>query len=194
MIEVAVPGSKSITQRALITSALGQGTSVITSALDSEDTKLLTDALRQFGVSIEKGPDAWTIHGTGGNLQAPAKEIFMGNNGTGIRFLMSFAGLARGSVLLTGSRRMEERPAGPLLEALNTLGVRAESIKGTGCPPVRITSAGIKGGSIRLSASISSQFLSSLLLAAPYARAPVSISLDGPWLEFNGYFDYTRVL
>ncbi len=189
-IEIELPGSKSITQRALVTSALAQGPSTLISPLDSEDTQLLRDALRAFGIKIDDSAPNWTVSGMPDRLVAPSKEIFMGNNGTGIRFMMSFAALAQGTTVLTGKKRMEERPAGPLLEALKQLGVRAESIKGTGCPPVKIESAGLKGGSVRLSASISSQFLSSLLLVAPYASSPVTISLDGK-LVSRPYVDIT---
>jgi len=190
-IKIEVPGSKSITQRALITSALAKGTSTLTSPLDSEDTQLLTDALKAFGVLIEKRRCGWQVIGTGGKLTCPGKEIFMGNNGTGIRFMMSFAALASPcSTLLTGKKRMEERPAEPLLKALRQLGVDARSVKGTGCPPVRINSKGIGGRRVRLSASISSQFLSSLLLVAPYAQAPLTIKLDGK-LVSRPYVDIT---
>ena len=102
-IKIEVPGSKSITQRALITSALAHGTSTLSSPLDSEDTQLLTAALKAFGVSIDKGESGWQVIGTEGKLTCPGKEIFMGNNGTGIRFMMSFAALASScSTLLTG--------------------------------------------------------------------------------------------
>ncbi len=190
-VEVTVPGSKSITQRALVTSALATGESVIEAALDSEDTRLLRNGLRMLGAEIEDGSDSWTIQGTAGRLREPAGEIFMGNNGTGMRFLMSIAALAEGTTILTGSTRMEERPAEPLLKALRDLGVDAFSIKGTGCPPVRIKSQGIAGGQVRLSASISSQFLSSLLLAAPCAASPITIILDGR-LVSRPYIDITK--
>ncbi len=190
-IEITVPGSKSITQRALVTAALAKGESCLSSALDSEDTRLLRNGLRQFGVAIDDSSDPWTIHGTAGRLKEPSNEIFMGNNGTGIRFLISVAALVRGTSILSGSKRMEERPAGPLLEALSQLGVEAVSIKGTGCPPVKITSNGLSGGKVRLSASISSQFLSSILLVAPCAAEPLSIVLDGK-LVSRPYVDITK--
>ncbi len=190
-VEVTVPGSKSITQRALVTSALAREESVLESALDSDDTRLLRKGLRMLGVEIDDSSDTWTIKGTGGRLRQPEKEIFMGNNGTGMRFLMSVAALVQGTTILTGSSRMEERPAAPLLKALNELGVEAVSIRGTGCPPVRITSRGISGGTVHLSASISSQFLSSLLLVSPCASGPVSIILDGK-LVSRPYVDITR--
>ncbi len=190
-IEVTVPGSKSITQRALVTSSLAVGDSILESPLDSDDTRLLRNALRMLGVEIQDDSEAWTIHGTAGRLRQPEREIFMGNNGTGMRFLMSLAALVHGTTILTGSSRMEERPAGPLLAALNELGVEAVSIKGTNCPPVRITSRGLSGGTVHLSASISSQFLSSLLLASPCASRSVTIILDGK-LVSRPYVDITR--
>jgi len=189
-IEFELPGSKSITQRALITSALACGDSRLVSPLDSEDTRLLRNALRAFGVKIDDTKETWHITGNNDRIFAPTDEIFMGNNGTGIRFMMSFAALARGVTVLTGNKRMEERPAAPLLEALKQLGVKAESIKGTGCPPVRIESSGLKGGEVTLSASISSQFLSSLLLVAPYASSPITVALDGK-LVSRPYVDVT---
>ncbi len=189
-VEITVPGSKSITQRALVIAALAKGESTLSSALDSDDTKLLRNGLRQFGVEILDSTQTWTIQGTEGKLKPPVDEIYMGNNGTGIRFLISMAALANGTTILTGSKRMEERPAAPLLNALVELGVTAFSIQETGCPPVRITSSGLRGGPVHLSASISSQFLSSLLLTAPYASGPVSIFLDGP-LVSRPYVDIT---
>lgn len=190
IFEIQLPGSKSITQRALITASLAQGTSTLISPLDSEDTQLLRDALRNFGVSITQDGQEWSVKGVAGRPECPGTEIFMGNNGTGIRFMMSFAALADCTTVLTGKKRMEERPAAPLLQALKQLGVQAESIKGTGCPPVRITSSGLGGGKVQLSASISSQFLSSLLLVAPYASSPVTIELDGK-LVSRPYVDIT---
>ncbi len=174
-----VPGSKSITQRALITSALATGDSRLYHPLDSEDTRLLRKALRNFGINIDDSKSIWEIKGSNGKITCPNNEIFMGNNGTGIRFLISVSALCNGSTVLTGNSRMMERPAGPLLDALKQLGVNAFSINNTGCPPVKIISEGLRGGSVNLSASISSQFLSSLLLVAPYAKDPITITLDG---------------
>lgn len=189
--QVSVPGSKSITQRALVTTALANGLSKLHSALDSQDTRLLRDALRQMGIDIKDNrPDLWIINGIDGKLKAPDREIYMGNNGTGIRFLISLAALIEGTTILAGNKRMEERPAGPLLSALQNLGVEAVSINGTGCPPLKISSKGLKGGEVKLSASVSSQFLSSLLLASPYAKTPIKIILDGK-LVSRPYVDIT---
>ncbi len=188
--EIELPGSKSITQRALVTSALAKGTSHLLSPLDSEDTRLLREAIRAFGIKMEDDSSSWLVHGNGGKVKCPEHEIFMGNNGTGIRFMMSFGALCKGTTILGGVKRMEERPAEPLLAGLRQLGVDAKSIKGTGCPPVWINSPGLRGGRVLLSASISSQFLSSLLLVAPYASSPVTIELDGK-LVSRPYVDIT---
>ncbi len=190
-IKVRVPGSKSITQRALVASALAEGESLLKGPLHSEDTRMLRSALEAMGVSIIDQGDDLKIRGTAGKLNAPgAKEIFMGNNGTGIRFMVAVAGLARGVTVLTGTDRMGERPVQPMLDSLSQWEVKAESVKGTGCPPVRIESDGIAGGEATLAASKSSQFLSAMLLVAPYASMPAVIKLDGP-LVSRPYVDIT---
>ncbi|NDY42802.1 3-phosphoshikimate 1-carboxyvinyltransferase, partial [Dissulfurirhabdus thermomarina] len=133
------------------------------------------------------------VRGRGCRVAAPAGELYLGNNGTGIRFLASVAALAPAAVRLTGTPRMAQRPIGPLLEALRGWGVRAESLHGTGCPPVEVHGGGIEGGETRLDASKSSQFLSSLLLAAPCARRPAEIVLSGP-LVSRPYVDLTTAV
>lgn len=188
--EIRVPGSKSITQRALITAALAGGRSRLVDPLDSEDTRLLRDALTALGIKIKGLGDVWVVEGTGGKIIPCDRELYLGNNGTGIRFLASVAALGEGVYRLAGSKRMEERPIGPLLEALNAWGAEARSINNTGCPPIEIKARGLEGGSARLSAAQSSQFLSSLLLVGPYARTPAIIELAGP-LVSRPYVDIT---
>ena len=188
---IEVPGSKSITQRALVAAALADGVSTLRTPLDSEDTRLLRDALSMMGAGIDDSNGSrWNVRGTGGSLAAPGTEIFMGNNGTGIRFMVSVAALADGETILTGTDRMSERPVGQLLDALEGWGVSCESIKGSGCPPVRIAGGGMSGGMTHLVAEKSSQFLSSLLLAAPYADATARIALRGG-LVSRPYVDIT---
>ena len=190
-IKVRVPGSKSITQRALVAAALAEGESLLKGPLHSEDTRMLRSALEAMGVSIIDQGNDLKVRGTAGKLNAAgAKEIFMGNNGTGIRFMVAVAGLARGVTVLTGTERMGERPVQPMLDSLSQWGVKAESVKGTGCPPVRIESDGIAGGETTLAASKSSQFLSAMLLVAPYASKLAVIQLDGP-LVSRPYVDIT---
>lgn len=188
---INVPGSKSITQRALVAAALGRGRSRLHTPLDSEDTRLLRNALSLMGAEInDSDSNVWEIDGTSGMLIAPETEIFMGNNGTGIRFMVSVAALADGTTTLTGTERMSERPVEQLLNALEEWGVSSRSLKDNGCPPVKIMGRGISGGRTHLVAEKSSQFLSSLLLAAPYAASPAEIALKGG-LVSRPYVDIT---
>ena len=122
---VRVPGSKSITNRALICAVLVQGESYIHNASDSDDTALMINGLNQLGVLVRKQNDMLIVHGTGGKLYAPKFPIPTGNAGTTLRFLISLAALAQGKVIFEGAERMAERPITELLEALRMLGVRA---------------------------------------------------------------------
>ena len=176
---VTVPGSKSYTQRALIAAALADGRSVIRGALISEDTRYLIGALRQMGAAIEREASTLSVDGMNGRPVAPSERIVMGNNGTGLRLLTSMAALCAGTVIIDGSARMRQRPIQPPIDALCMLGVDAECLHGNGCPPVRIKAEGIAGGETVLDAELSSQYLSSLLLAAPYATDDVIIGLQG---------------
>ena len=198
-IIVQVPGSKSITQRALVCAALAGGQSVLEAPLRSEDPILLKEALAKLGVKTEETPDSWLVHGTGGELVVGpgVHSIFMGNNGTGIRFLAALACLAKGQELdiqtieITGTKRMAQRPIEPLLQALRTLGAHIESRDHTGCPPVVLQPKGVlTGGKAQVDASSSSQYLSALLLIAPYTDQPTEILLKGP-LASSPYLSMT---
>lgn len=177
--DVTVPGSKSITQRALIAAALADGTSTLVGPLASEDTAYTSGALEAMGIKVEHGDDKWLVHGCGGRIQTPDKDIFLGNNGTATRFLTSFVGLGEGEFVIAGGRRMEERPIDPLLTALAGWGVDIVSIKGTGCPPLRAQANGIAGGETTLPEGKSSQYLSSLLLVAPYTKDKAILNVAG---------------
>ncbi len=179
---VRLPGSKSITNRALLLAALADGPSRLIAPLHSEDTFYMVEALRALGVSIEKTPDGdFDVTGRGGWFDAPDRPLFVGNSGTTVRFLTAAACLApTGSdVVLDGIARMRERPIRDLVGALLTLGVEAECINGHGCPPVRVRGGGMPGGSCRLRGDVSSQFLTALLQAAPYASSDVEIVIVG---------------
>ncbi len=181
---VAVPGSKSLTQRALIAAALGDGTSKLIGSLASEDTSYTSKALEQMGVLVNRDNDeVWTVEGSGGILATPAKEIFLGNNGTATRFLTSVAALGNGEFSIDGEERMRERPIAPLMEALQGWGVDIVSVQGTGCPPLRLNSKGLAGGATILPEGKSSQYLSSLLLVAPYAAQAASLTVKGEVLS-----------
>jgi 3-phosphoshikimate 1-carboxyvinyltransferase len=125
----------------------------------------------------------WKITGCSGRIMPPRRKIFLGNNGTATRFLTSVAALGNGVFTITGEPRMEERPIGPLIEALSGWGVSIRSIKGTGCPPLEIRAEGLRGGGTTLPEGKSSQYLSSLLLVAPYAAHQATLSVVGEVLS-----------
>jgi 3-phosphoshikimate 1-carboxyvinyltransferase len=175
------PGSKSITNRALVCAALADGVSTLTGALDSEDTRVMVDGLGNFGIEVESR-DAGRIlvvHGAGGKIPALEAELFCGNSGTTIRFLTAMATLGHGSFRLDGVERMRERPIGDLLAALNQLGGNSASEKGNKCPPVVVHANGLPGGTATVRGDISSQYLSGVLMTAPCARSTVHLVIDG---------------
>ena len=174
------PGSKSITNRALVIAAAVEGESLLTGALDSEDTQMMMGALRKMGVQLEHDPATAVIRvqGNGGTFKGPQAggksgskngpvELFCGNSGTTIRFLTAMCANARGLFRLDGVERMRQRPLGDLLNGLRQLGVRVEAELGNDCPPVLVHAEGIPGGRAVIPGNISSQFLSGLLMAVP---------------------------
>jgi len=187
---VSPPGSKSITNRALLLAGLAKGKSRLTGALKSADTKHMANALRAMGVKVEE-PDETSFVVTGsGRLEAPSGPLFLGNAGTATRFLTAAAASVDGTVIVDGDEHMRKRPIGPLVEALQRLGIRAEAP--TGCPPVTITGNGRFGsGRIEIDAGLSSQYVSALLMAAPLAPAPVTIALTGTEIGARGYIRLT---
>lgn len=181
---IAVPGSKSLTQRALIAAALAKGESTLIGPLASEDTGYTIAALRAMSIDIDdRDGDKWRVRGGGGLIRVPAGDIDLGNNGTATRFLTSVAALGHGRFHITGDRRMSERPIAPLMKALQGWGVRITSDAGNGCPPLTIEADGLTGGRTVLPAGKSSQYLSSLLLVAPYAAKPAELEVQGDVLS-----------
>jgi 3-phosphoshikimate 1-carboxyvinyltransferase len=180
--EVTVPGSKSYTHRILIASALSDGECRIQYPLLSEDTLLTLDALRQMGTHIDDASkDQIIVSGNSGRFKSCADRIFLGNSGTSMRLLAAVAALGRGKFTLTGTDRMAERPIQDLIEALEQLGVGIRSINGNGCPPLEIIGEKISGGSVNLNCQTSSQYLSALLLIAPYTDKGLDILVaEGP--------------
>ncbi len=176
---VAVPGSKSYTQRALILAALACGESLLHRPLVAEDTAHLTAALQALGAVITPRQDDLVVRGTGGRLENPGRAIYLGNNGTAMRILTGVTAIGRGEFLLTGDERLQERPLAPLLAALNSLGIAARGLNRDGYPPVSIRTSGLPGGSITLRDLDSSQYVSALLIAAPYAAGEMQIDLAG---------------
>jgi 3-phosphoshikimate 1-carboxyvinyltransferase len=172
--EVLIPASKSHTIRALVVATLADGVSEITNPLDSLDTRAAVDACRALGGRITTG-DAWQVEGVGGKVAPPADVIDVKNSGTTLYFMMSAAALADGTTVLTGDASIRSRPAGPLMEALAGLGVHAYSTRGNGCAPI-VVRGPMKGGKTKVEA-VSSQFLSSLLLACPAAAGASEIEV-----------------
>lgn len=184
------PPSKSYTHRALIAGALAAGRSRIVGPLRADDTELTARGLEQLGVPIEWLPGEITITGCGGTFPAPGEvTIDCGNSGTTLRMLTSAALLSRHPVVLTGSRRMLERPVGPLADALQALGGDVAFAGRPGFPPIRV-SGRLRGGRTQIDGSMSSQFVSSILMAAPYADEDVELTLPVP-LASRSYLDVT---
>jgi 3-phosphoshikimate 1-carboxyvinyltransferase len=175
-----IPGSKSITNRALVTAALADGASTLTGALFSDDTRYMADALNQLGIPVTTDADAstMTIEGKGG-IPAASSDLFIGNSGTTARFLAAAVATGSGTYRIDGDPAMRQRPIGPLLDALRQLGVDATSEAGNDCPPVRIVSSGMPGGEATMPGNLSSQYFTGLMLAAPAARGTVTIRVAG---------------
>src|SRR5687767_12085861 len=145
---VRPPGSKSITNRALVCAALADGVSTLTGALDSEDTRVMVTALVQLGIEIEVRDAGQTlvVHGAAGQIPALEADLYCANSGTTLRFLTALVTLGHGSFRLDGVERMRQRPVEDLLRALNQLGALAAAENGDGCPPVVVHANGLGGG------------------------------------------------
>jgi 3-phosphoshikimate 1-carboxyvinyltransferase len=188
---VRVPGSKSVTNRALLVAALAEGPSELTGALASDDTEVMIGSLGALGCAVDASGEPWRVAGTGGRLHAPAKPLFTGNSGTTARFLTAAACLADGPVTIDGSPRMRERPIDDLTRALGELGGRCEILGARGCPPVRVAGGGLRGGAAEIDARRSSQYVSAVLLASPYAEHDVELRFAGNVLVSRPYVDLT---
>jgi 3-phosphoshikimate 1-carboxyvinyltransferase len=179
---ITPPGSKSLTNRALILAALAQGDCELSNVLFADDTHVMLDALIQLGfkLDIDETNCAVRVHGGGGAIAAREADIFCGNSGTTIRFLTAFCGVGRGTYRFDGVPRMRKRPIGPLVQMLGNLGVRIDYLDEAGFAPLVVHGDGIAGGIARYGSEQSSQFLSAAIMAAPYARHEVRIDLEGP--------------
>ncbi len=175
---VSVPGSKSLTNRALLVASLADGETHITNALFSDDSLYLSKALQTLGFSLalNEGEREIIVNGAGGTIPSQSAELFIGNAGTAARFLTALLTLGTGTYLLDGNARMRQRPIGDLASALAQLGAHAET--SDGFLPVRIDASGLPGGHARLAGDVSSQFLSALLMVAPCSRQPVELELS----------------
>ena len=186
------PGSKSITNRALVCAALGDGRSTLTGALDSDDTRVMIDSLGKLGIQVDTSENRETliVFGKSGKIPATDADLFIGNSGTTVRFLTAMVSVGNGRYRLDGVERMRQRPIGHLISALRELGVDLHSEFDTDCPPVLVNASGIPGGDIGVRGDISSQFLSGLLMALPCAQSMSTLTMDGP-LVSKPYVDMT---
>jgi 3-phosphoshikimate 1-carboxyvinyltransferase len=184
------PGSKSITNRALVCAALADGRSTLEGALDSEDTQVMIESLGRLGIGVlhDRAQRRIEVDGCGGRIPASAAELYVSNSGTSMRFLASMVALGQGRFVLDGNPRMRQRPIEDLVAALRELGVDAEST--AGFPPVTIQAAGLPTGRAMVAGDVSSQFLSGLLMAVPSAAGPVELVVAGtlvsqPYVEMT---------
>jgi 3-phosphoshikimate 1-carboxyvinyltransferase len=187
---VAPPGSKSITNRALLLAGLARGVSRLTGALKSDDTRYMADALRAMGVTVdEPGETSFEVTSTG-VLNPPAGPLFLGNAGTATRFLTAAVSLGQGRYVIDGDQHMRKRPIQPLVDALRHLGVAVEAP--TGCPPVTVDATGrFSTGRVVIDAGLSSQYVSALLMVGACGREPFEIELAGAEIGARGYVDLT---
>ncbi|MBM3180912.1 MAG: 3-phosphoshikimate 1-carboxyvinyltransferase [Chloroflexi bacterium] len=204
---IRVPGSKSLTSRALLIASLANGTTRLTNALFSDDSLYFARALQTlgFGVHLDEANHEMTVTGLGGKIPATQAELFIGNAGTAARFLSAFLTLGNGEYILDGEPRMRERPIGDLVDSLTQLGAiiqpitqlhasrersRRDATRNTICPPIKIIVNGLPGGKTQIAGDISSQFLSALLMVAPYAQNPIEVTLSTE-LNSKPYVDMT---
>ncbi len=185
-----VPGSKSLSARSIVAAALAQGTSVLEGCLFCEDTNVLAQAFTGCGIIVSFDEDAaeCTVSGLGGDFPSREGRFFLGNAGTAMRFLTAVLTVAEGAYELEGTDRMHTRPIGKLVDALNLAGAAVSASKG--CPPVTIGCEHLRGGKVRIPGTESSQFISALLLAAPYSREGLSIEVTGKVVS-KPYLDLT---
>lgn len=198
---VIPPGSKSISNRALIMAALGKGTVRVKNLLHSDDTKHMlaaVSALKGAEISTEDNGETIVVKGNGGNFVTCDQDLYLGNAGTASRFLTTVASLvginsqSRDYTVLTGNARMQERPIGPLVDALRANGSEIEYLNNEGSLPLQLAAGkGLKGGRLELAATISSQYVSSILMCAPYADEEVTLALVGGKPISQLYIDMT---
>ncbi len=186
---VSVPGSKSYTNRALLTAALAKGKSKLTNVLFSDDTEVMITALKKLGVKISRKGSTLIVKGCNGKFKKPKGELYFGNAGTAIRFMAAALAIQDFECKITGSPRMKNRPIRPLVDALRQGGAKIEYLGTEGFPPIKIK-GGFKGGRINVTGETSSQFISSLLLTSPYTQKLTDIVVKGH-VASKPYIDVT---
>ena len=176
---LVLPGSKSLSNRILLLSMLAEGKTEIQNLLDSDDVRRMVEALETLGIQLEenRAENLITVSGTSGIIPVKEATLILGNAGTAIRPLTAAMTLGHGRFVLDGVQRMRERPIIDLINGLSQLGANLRCINGTDCPPVEVIADGLPGGITRLSGAISSQYLTAILLAAPYADKEVQIEI-----------------
>jgi len=193
---INIPGSKSISNRALLLATLAKGTTTLTNLLDSDDIRYMLASLKQLGVKFHLSDNntVCKIEGLAGPLSTErVQTLFLGNAGTAMRPLCAALTLGHGEFTLTGEPRMEERPIGDLVDALRQLGADVTYLKNPGFPPLTINATGLNGGDVEIAGSLSSQFLTALLMVAPLAKSEVNIKIKGE-LVSKPYIDITIAL
>ncbi|HEB90524.1 MAG TPA: 3-phosphoshikimate 1-carboxyvinyltransferase, partial [Deltaproteobacteria bacterium] len=206
---VAVPGSKSITNRALLLAALAEGESRLRGGLESDDTIVMRAALVAMGIGIDDskgtgdaaaeaapsdasgGSDAWTVQGRGGRFEDPEHPLDCGNSGTTVRFLTAALTLASAPIVIDGNARMRERPISDLVVALRALGAELTTLGQNDCPPVRVHGGGLPGGTAVIDGSRSSQYVSAVAQVAPYADRDVELVFKDGVVVSRPYIDLT---
>ena len=187
---LAVPGSKSLTNRALVVAALARGVSSLRGGLIAEDSEVMLKALNDLGIPVSVENTTFTVQGQGGKISNTQAELDLQLSGTSIRFLTALVALGQGRYVLDGNERMRQRPIQDLLGALRPLGVKVDTQLETGCPPIIVEANGLNGGETSIAGDRSSQYLSALLMAAPYAKAPVTLHVTGE-LQSKPFIDMT---
>ncbi len=193
---INIPGSKSISNRALLLATLAEGTTTLTNLLDSDDIRYMLASLKQLGVNyrLSNNNTVCEVDGLAGTLSSDvAQTLFLGNAGTAMRPLCAALTLGNGEFTLTGEPRMEERPIGDLVDSLRQLGADVSYLKNDGFPPLTIKATGLSGGDVEIAGDLSSQFLTALLMVAPLAKGDVNINIKGE-LVSKPYIDITLAL
>ena len=190
--ELHLPGSKSLSNRLLLLSAVSKGQTEVYNILDSDDTSHMLNALNSLGIKYDISDDKTTclIEGTGGPFSAPATDLYLGNAGTAVRPLCAVLCAGSGNHTIRGDQRMYERPIKDLVDALRQLGSNIEYLGNDGFPPLRINAHGIKGGQVSIKGNISSQYLTAMLLTSPLSQSPIQINVVGE-LVSKPYIDMT---
>lgn len=181
-VTLAPPGSKSLTNRAMVLAALATGDCTLSNVLFADDTLVMIDGLRKLGfqLDVDESTRAVRVGGLGGTIPSHEADLFCGNSGTTIRFLTALCSLGKGKFTLDGIARMRQRPIAALTGLLNTLGVKTQhSPEADGFPPVQVLANGLKGGTIAYGSEVSSQYLSAILMVAPYSQDEVRVDLVG---------------